>query len=89
MSTLSLSSIKENYGITDDLPIKYGKKEHELILHIPLRKSYRRNEGIINQARNLNYQRNNNGWKREDFFSDFMKVRDKVLKEVKAHYGKE
>ncbi len=89
MSTLSLSSIKKNYGISDDLPIKYEKKEHELILHIPLRKSYHRNDEIINQARNLNDQRNNNGWKREDFFSDFMKVRDKVLKEVKAHYGKE
>ena len=88
MSTLSLASIKENYGITDDLPVKYEEKGHELILHIPLRESYHENKEIINRARNLIYQREKNGWSREDFFSDFMKVRDKVLKQVRAYYDK-
>jgi hypothetical protein len=88
MSTSSLSSIKKNFGISDDLPIEYEKKGDELILHIPLRLTYRKNKEIINQARKLVHQREKSDWSRNDFFDDFMKVRNRVLKEVRAHYGK-
>jgi len=88
MSTSSLSSIKKNFGISDDLPIEYEQKGDELILHIPLRPTYPVNKDIINQARKLVQQREENNWSRNDFFNDFMKVRDRVLKEVRAHYDK-
>jgi hypothetical protein len=88
MSTLPLSSIKKNYGITDDLQIKFEKKDDELILHIPLRTSYRENTEIINRAKTLINKRKQNSWTRDDFFADFMKVRDKVLNQVKDYYGK-
>lgn len=88
MSTSSLSSIKKNFGISDDLPIEYEKKGDELILHIPLKPTYHKNKEIINQARKLVHQREESNWSRNDFFNDFIKVRDKVLKEVRAHYDK-
>ncbi len=81
MSTLSLASIKKNFGITDDLPIKYERKDNELILHIPIQSAYHENEKIINQARKLADQRKKDGWSREDFFNDFVSGRDKVLKD--------
>jgi len=88
MSTLSLSSIKKNFGISDDIPIAYEKKGDELILHIPLKATYNENKDIINQARDLAQQREKSNWSRNDFFNDFMKVRDRVLKDVRAHYEK-
>lgn len=88
MSTSSLSSIKKNFGISDDLPIEYEQKGDELILHIPLGPTYAANKDIINQARKLVQQRKENNWSRNDFFNDFMKVRDKVLKEVREYYDK-
>ncbi len=88
MSTSSLSSIKKTFGISDDLPIEYEKKGDELILHIPLRVTYHENKEIMNQAKRLVHQREKSDWSREDFFNDFMKVRDKILKEVRSRYAK-
>ncbi len=88
MSTSSLSSIKKNFGISDDLPIEYEKKGDELILHIPLKPTYQKNDEIINQERKVVLQRKENEWSRSDFFNDFLKVRDSVLKEVRTLYGK-
>jgi|AntAceMinimDraft_14_1070370.scaffolds.fasta_scaffold121301_1 hypothetical protein len=88
MSTLSLASLKKTFGITDEFPINYEKRGNELILHIPLKSTYHRNDEIINQARNLAHQRKKQGWTRQDFFADFMKVRDKVLEEVRSYYNK-
>ena len=53
MSTSSLSSIKKNFGISDDLPIKYEKKDDELILHIPLRTTYHENKDIIKYKKEI------------------------------------
>jgi len=86
MSTMPLASIKKTYGITDDLPIKFEQEENELILHIPLNSTYSDNDKIIDQARNLVHQRKKQGWTRQDFFNDFMKVREEVLKKVRAFY---
>ena len=84
----TLASVKKNFGFTDELTIKYEKKANELILHIPLKSTYNQNDEIVLQARNLVQQRKKQGWTRQDFFADFMKVRDKTLKEVRDHYGK-
>ena len=86
MTTSSLAIIKKNFGIDDKVSVKYEKKDDELILHVPLRSRYHSNDEIINQARNLVKDRNEQGWSRQDFFADFMKVREKVLKQIREHY---
>jgi hypothetical protein len=88
MSTSSLAAIKRDFGLSDEIPINFEKKENELILHIPLTASkYQENSEIIKKARDLTQQQKEQGWSREDFFNDFMKVREKILKEVRDHYA--
>lgn len=81
MTTTSLAIIKKNFGIDDNVTVKYKKKNNELILHVPLRSYYHSNDEIINHARNLVDDKKEQGWTRQDFFADFMKVREKVLKQ--------
>ncbi|MBD3342448.1 MAG: hypothetical protein GF353_25335 [Candidatus Lokiarchaeota archaeon] len=88
MSKSSLSTIKKNFGISDDQQIKYEKKGDELILHIPIKSTYHENDEIIDQARNLAEQREKSNWTRNDFFEDFMKVRERVIRDVRVHYEK-
>lgn len=89
MTTSSLAIIKKNFGINDEVTLKYEKKDNELILHVPLRSRYHSNDEIIAQARDLAHQRKEQDWTRHDFFADFMKVRDKVLKQIREHYEQE
>jgi len=86
MTTSSLAIIKKNFGIDDKVAVKYEKKDDELILHVPLRSHYHSNDEIINQARNLVEDRKEQGWSRKDFFADFLKVREKVRKQIREYY---
>ena len=86
MTTASLAALKKSFKITDEAIIKYEKKGDEIILHVPIKKTYSSNDDIILQARNLVKDRNEQGWSRQDFFADFMKVREKVLKQIREHY---
>ena len=86
MTTSSLAIIKKNFGIDDKVKVKYKQKDNELILHVPLRSDYHTNEEIIIQARNLVNERKEQGWTRQDFFVDFMRVREKVLKQIREYY---
>ncbi|MCI0495980.1 hypothetical protein L0Z72_13330 [candidate division KSB1 bacterium] len=86
MTTASLAALKKNFKITDEAILKYERKDDEIILHVPIKKTYSSNDDIILQARNLVKDRNEQGWSRQDFFADFMKVREKVLKQIREHY---
>lgn len=86
MTTASLAALKKSYKITDEAIIKYEKKDDEIILHVPIKKNYSTNDDIILQARNLIKDRKEQGWSRYDFFADFMKVREIVLKQIREHY---
>ena len=88
MTISSLALLKKNYGITDDIPIKYEKKDDEIILRIQLSSKYHSNDEIISKARDLAQKRKNEGWTRQDFFADFLKVRENVLKQIREHYEK-
>lgn len=88
MSTSSLASLKDKYGISDEISIEFEEKEDELLLRIPLRSACRDNYKLIKEAQNLAAQRTKEGWSREDFFDDFLKVREQVLSDVREHYGK-
>jgi len=87
MTNSSLAIIKKNFGIDDKIMVKYEKKDDELILYVPLLTKYHSNDEIIDQARNLIKDREELGWTRQDFFADFRKVRDKVLKQIREHYA--
>jgi len=86
MTSSSLASIKKKFRIDDEITINYEKKDNELILHVPLRSLYHSNDEIIAHARDLARQRKEQGWTRQDFFADFLNVRDKVLKQIREHY---
>lgn len=86
ITTSSLALLKKDYGISDDMPIKYEEKDNEIILHIQLQTKYHSNDVIIDEARKLARQRKGEGWTRQDFFADFTKVRDKVIKQIRAYY---
>ncbi|MBU0566902.1 hypothetical protein KJ693_09595 [bacterium] len=86
MSVFSLATLKKNFGFNDDVAIKYEKRDEELIIHLPIVPEYRSNDEIINQAQELVKKRKAAGWSRQDFFNDFLKVRDEVLKKIRAHY---
>lgn len=86
MTTSSLAFIKKKFGIDDEVALNYEKKDNELILHVPLRSRYHSNDEIIAQAQDLAQQRKEQGWTRQDFFADFMKVREKVLQQIREHY---
>ncbi len=86
MTTATLAALKKNFMITDDAIVTYEKRDDEIILHVPIKKTYHSNDEIINQARNLVRDREEHGWTRQDFFADFMKVREKVLEQIRAHY---
>ena len=88
MSTSSLAFIKKKYGINDKSQINYEKTENELILHIQLEAQNEQNQEIIQKANELAQNRQVEGWSRREFFADFMKVRNNVLNDVRAHYGK-
>lgn len=89
MTTASLAALKKNFNITDEAILKYERKDDEIILHVPIKKTYSSNDDIILQARNLVKDRKEQDWTRHDFFADFMKVRDKVLKQIREHYEQE
>ncbi len=86
MPVFSLSTLKKNFGFNDDVAIKYEKRDEELIIHLPIVPKYRSNDEIINQAQKLAEKRKATGWSRQDFFNDFLKVRDEVLRKVRAYY---
>ncbi|MDI6792759.1 MAG: hypothetical protein QME81_07840 [bacterium] len=87
MPVLSLAKLKMNFGFNDAVAIKYEKRDEELIIHLPIEPKYRSNDEIINQAQNLVEKRKAAGWSRQDFFNDFLRVRDEVLEKVRVHYG--
>lgn len=89
MTTASLAVLKKNFKISDEAIIKYETRDDEIILHVPIKKLYNSNDEIINQARNLVKDRKERGWSRQDFFADFMKVREQVLKQIREHYEQE
>lgn len=89
MTTSSLALIKKNFGIDDKVSVNYEKKDDELILYIPLRSRHHSNDEIINQARNLVKDRKEQGWSRQVFFNDFIRVREEVLKQIRVHYKQE
>ncbi len=78
MLTSSLATLKKNFGFNDDAPIEYEEKDGELFIRLRLVSN--NNNEIINQAYKLAEQRKSNGWTREDFFNDFLEVRDEVRK---------
>ncbi|MDZ7399381.1 MAG: hypothetical protein ONB37_04360 [candidate division KSB1 bacterium] len=86
MTTSSLAMLKKNFGIDDQVTVKYEKRDNELILHVPLRSHYHSNDEIITQARNLVKDKKESGWSRQNFFADFMQVREKVLEQIREHY---
>lgn len=89
MPGLSLAKLKRNFGFNDDVAIEYEKRDEELIIHLPIEPKYRSNDEIINQAQKLAEKRKAAGWSRQDFFNDFLKVRDEVLEKVRVHYGRQ
>ena len=89
MTTSSLATIKKKFLIDDEITINYEKKGDELILHVPLRTHYHSNDEIIAQAQDLAQQRKEQGWTRQNFFADFMNVREKVLKQIREYYEQE
>ena len=86
MPTSSLATLKKNFGFNDDAPIEYEEKDGELFIRLRLVSKYSSNDEIINQAYKLVEQRKSNGWTREDFFNDFLEVRDEVLEKVRKYY---
>lgn len=88
MITSSLADFKKAFGITDDEPIVVEEKGDELILRISLKRKYSSNDEIIQKACDLTHRRREVGWTRKDFFDDFMRVREQVINDLKAYYGK-
>lgn len=86
MPVFSLDMLKKNFGFDDNIAIKYEKKNEELIIHLPVVPKYRSNAEIITQAQKLVEKRKTDSWSRQDFFNDFLEVRDEVLKKIRAYY---
>jgi len=86
MPTSSLATLKKNFGFNDNAPIEYEEKDGELFIRLRLVSEYNSNDEIINQAYKLVEQRKSNGWTREDFFNDFLEVRDEVLEKIRKYY---
>ncbi len=84
MQITSLATLKKNFGFDDNAPIEYEENDGELIIR--LRPKYSSNDEIINQAYKLAEQRKSNDWTREDFFNDFLEVRDEVLEKIMEYY---
>jgi hypothetical protein len=86
MPTSSLATLKRSFSFDDNAPIEYEEKDGELFIRLRLVSKYSSNDEIINQAYKLAEQRKSDGWTREDFFNDFMKVRDEVLEKIREYY---
>jgi len=79
MPTSSLATLKKNFGFNDSIPIEYEEKDGELFIRLRPASKYSSNDEIINQAYKLVEQRKSNSWTKEEFFNDFLEVRDEVL----------
>jgi hypothetical protein len=86
MPTCSLATLKKNFDFNDNMPIEYEEKDGELLIRLRFVSKYSNNDEIINQAYKLAEQRKSSGWTREDFFNDFMKVRDELIEEISKYY---
>lgn len=87
MPTSSLATLKKDFGFNDSIPVEYEEKDGELIIRLCCVSKYSGNDEIINQAYKLAEQRKSDGWTREDFFDDFLRIRDEVLGKIRAYYG--
>ena len=81
-----ISKLKRSFSFDDNAPIDYEEKDGALFIRLRLVSKYISNNEITNQAYELAEQRKSDGWTREDFFNDFMKVRDEVLEKIRKYY---
>ena len=86
MLTSSLATLKKNFGFNDNVPIEYEERDGELFIRLRPVSKYSSNDEIINQAYKLVEARKSNGWTREDFFNDFLEVRDEVIEKISKYY---